>query len=107
MDKNRVRKVDLIAAISKKTGLSLAKSQEAFDAMLAAIIHGVKRGPVNIPDFGAFRTQHRRARKGCNPRTGETIDIPSSTFPVFAPGKKLKEILNPQKPIRKRDILSE
>ncbi|MGC9329708.1 MAG: HU family DNA-binding protein [Candidatus Hinthialibacter sp.] len=95
MDKKTVlRKSDLIAVVAQKTGLSQEIVWEAFNAMLAEIIRGVKRGPVNIPDFGAFRTQHRCARKGRNPRTGETIDIPSSTFPVFVPGCRLKEALN-------------
>lgn len=95
MDKKTVlRKSDLIDSVARKTGLSLDKAREALNAMLAEIIKGVKRGPVNIPDFGAFRTQHRSARKGRNPRTGEPIDISSSTFPVFIPGCRLKELLN-------------
>lgn len=105
--KNVIRKADLIAAVAKKTGLSQGKASEAIEAMFAAIMCGVKRGPVNIPDFGAFRTQNRRARKGRNPRTGETIDIPSSTFPVFVPGKLLKEILNTRKRKSKHERISE
>lgn len=95
VDKKTVlRKSDLVALVAHKTGLSLDKAREALNAMLEEIIKGVKRGPVNVPGFGAFRTQHRCARKGRNPRTGEPIDISSSTFPVFIPGCRLKELLN-------------
>ncbi len=90
--KTVVRKADLAAVIAKKMGISQTKAREAVDALFAGIIHGVKRGPVIIPDFGAFRIQHRRARKGRNPRTGETMDIPSSTYPVFVAGKRVKEL---------------
>lgn len=102
-----VRKKDLIAAVAKQNGLSLAKACEAVDALLDAIMQGTRKGPVTLFDFGAFRCQHRRARKGRNPRTGETIDIPSSTFPVFVPGKRLKEMLNAGKRRKKRERITD
>lgn len=91
--KTVVRKADLAAVVAKEMGISKTKAREAVDALFAGIMFGVKRGPVIIPDFGAFRIQHRRARKGRNPRTGEIIDIPSSTYPVFVAGKRVKELL--------------
>jgi len=33
----------------------------------------------------------RKARKGRNPRTGQTIQIPAREVPKFRPGKGLRE----------------
>ena len=45
-------------------------------------------------DFGTFKTKALAARKGRNPSTNETIDIPASKAAVFKAGKELKDIVN-------------
>ncbi len=44
-------------------------------------------GRVELRGFGAFSTREREARKGRNPRTGETVDVPAKRVPYFKPGK--------------------
>ena len=34
------------------------------------------------------------ARKGRNPRTGETVDVPAKRVPYFKPGKDMRRRLN-------------
>lgn len=46
---------------------------------------------VNITGFGSFTTKHRSARKGRNPATGETIQIPAKKYAHFSAAKGLKE----------------
>jgi len=41
--------------------------------------------------FGTFQLMERKARRGVNPRTRETIRIPAKKVPKFVPGKGLKE----------------
>ena len=89
-----MNKPELIDRVSNETGLPPTKARQAVEAIMETIVHGVRRGPVVIPDFGTFSIRKRCARKGCNPRTGEPIDIPPSTFPVFIPGKALVERVN-------------
>ena len=41
--------------------------------------------------FGTFEPQHRNARVGRNPQTGEPLEIAEATLPKFTPGKSFKE----------------
>jgi ribulose-5-phosphate 4-epimerase/fuculose-1-phosphate aldolase len=36
--------------------------------------------------FGAFSTRDRSPRKGRNPRTGASVEVPSKRVPYFKPG---------------------
>ena len=38
--------------------------------------------------------REREARKGRNPRTGETVDVPAKRVPYFKPGKEMRNALN-------------
>lgn len=51
-------------------------------------------GRVELRGFGAFSTREREARKGRNPRTGETVSVPDKRVPYFKPGKEMRERLN-------------
>ena len=62
-----------------------------FDEIAARLAEG---GRVELRGFGAFSTRSRDARKGRNPRTGETVDVPSKKVPYFKPGKEMRERLN-------------
>jgi integration host factor subunit beta len=53
-----------------------------------------KRRRVELRGFGVFETRHRKERSGRNPRTGETVYIPSKIVPFFKAGKQLREKLN-------------
>ena len=51
-------------------------------------------GRVELRGFGAFSTRQRDPRKGRNPRTGETVEVPAKRVPYFKPGKEIREKLN-------------
>lgn len=53
-----------------------------------------KGGRVELRGFGAFSTRERDARKGRNPRTGESVDVPDKRVPYFKPGKEMRARLN-------------
>ncbi|GAA4642433.1 integration host factor subunit beta [Pontixanthobacter gangjinensis] len=63
-----------------------------FDEITKRLAEG---GRVELRGFGAFSTREREARTGRNPRTGETVDVPSKRVPYFKPGKEMRERLNP------------
>lgn len=54
-----------------------------------------KGGRVELRGFGAFSTRDREARKGRNPRTGTSVDVPAKRVPYFKAGKEIRERLNP------------
>ena len=51
-------------------------------------------GRVELRGFGAFSTRGREARVGRNPRTGQSVNIPSKKVPYFKPGKEMRIRLN-------------
>ncbi len=51
-------------------------------------------GRVELRGFGAFSTRKREPRRGRNPRTGESVDVPAKRVPYFKPGKEIRERLN-------------
>ncbi len=68
-----------------------AKAVEVVDIMLSTIERALVEGEeVRLSGFGAFVTAVRKAAKGRHPRTGETIDIPSSVAVKFRAGRGLK-----------------
>jgi integration host factor subunit beta len=64
-----------------------------FDSIIAQLQKG---GRVELRGFGAFSTRDREARKGRNPRTGDTVDVDAKRVPYFKPGKEMRERLNLQ-----------
>ena len=62
-----------------------------FDEIAQRLAQG---GRVELRGFGAFSTRDRQARKGRNPRTGDTVDVPGKRVPYFKPGKEMRIRLN-------------
>ena len=62
-----------------------------FDEIAGRLAAG---GRVELRGFGAFSTRRRDARKGRNPRTGESVDVPQKSVPYFKPGKDMRNRLN-------------
>ena len=87
-----MNKADLIAAVATKAELSKKDAGEAVDAILAAITGSLKKGDkVQLVGFGTFEVRKRAARKGKNPQTGATVNIPAAKVPAFKAGKGLKD----------------
>lgn len=92
-----MNKKELIQTIAEITGDSQTKTGEVLDATLKVIQDELANGGhVAIQGFGRFETRDRKARKGTNPQTGKSIDIPATTVPAFRAGKTLKDAVKPQ-----------
>ena len=90
-----MKKTDLIETIANSTNLTKKQSEAALKATLEAIENALaKDEKVVLVGFGTFKTKALAARKGRNPSTNETIDIPASKAAVFKAGKELKDIVN-------------
>jgi DNA-binding protein HU-beta len=89
-----MNKVELIAAVAKKTGLSKAEAQAGVTAMVDLISNALsKNEKVTITGFGCFDVGMRQARRGVNPHTSEHIEIPEMRLPRFRAGKALKALV--------------
>lgn len=87
-----MKKAELIAKVSEVTEFSKKDAGIIVDAVFEVISTALQNGDtVKLNGFGSFEVRERAARKGRNPQTGDTIDIPSRNVPVFKPSKTLKD----------------
>jgi DNA-binding protein HU-beta len=87
-----MNKSDIIDKIHEVVGGTRADAERAVETMIDAIGDSLKKGKeVSIAGLGIFATKTRNARTGRNPRTGESIDIPSMRVPKFRAAKALKD----------------
>ncbi len=87
-----MNKAELITAAAEKAELSKKDTEAAVNAVIDVITAALKKGDkVQLVGFGSFETRKRAARVGRNPKTRETIKIPSSKVPAFKAGKALKD----------------
>lgn len=90
-----MKKVELVEAVAKETGLTKADSLRAVDATFCAISKALAKGDkVPLVGFGTFGVSKRAAREGRNPRTGETVKIAARKAVTFKAGSALKETVN-------------
>lgn len=90
-----MNKGDLINQIADNANLTKAQATEALNTVLDAVGAALKDGDkVTLVGFGTFSVNHREARSGRNPRTGESITIPAKNVVKFKPGKELTDSVN-------------
>ena len=90
-----MKKADFIKSVAEQADVSQTVATSCFDAMVSTITQCLKDDDsLTFVGFGTFSVKHRAARKGRNPRTGETIEIKAANVPAFKAGKALKEALN-------------
>ena len=89
-----LKKADFIKTVAQKSGMT----QKAVDAVIGASLETIRKAlkdgdSVTFLQFGSFKISKRAARKGRNPATNESIDIPASRSIAFKPGKSLKDAM--------------
>lgn len=89
-----MRKPELVKAVAELADLSERQADGVLSAVLEQITNALSKGDtVNLVGFGSFSVKSRPARQGRNPKTGEPIQIPAATTPVFKAGKGLKDAI--------------
>ena len=86
-------KVELVEKMAKDAGITKAAAGTALASFIDGVTKALKKkgGKLTLVGFGTFSKSHRKARKGRNPQTGETIKIKASNVVKFKAGKKLKD----------------
>ena len=88
-------KADIIDAICEENGLSKRESAKITENMLDIIKETLENGEnVKLSGFGSFNIQHKRARFGRNPQTGESMTISARRVLSFKISDVLREMLN-------------
>src|SRR5512146_3534513 len=86
-------KSELIARLAARYPQLVAKDAEfavkmILDAMTDSLVKGQR---IEIRGFGSFGLNHRPARVGRNPKSGERVHVPEKFVPHFKAGKELRE----------------
>jgi len=87
-----MNKQELITEVSGKVGITKKDVANVIDAVTQTITDTLSKGErVTLVGFGTFEVMERKARRGVNPRTKASIQIPAKKVPKFRPGKDLRE----------------
>ncbi|MDH5716834.1 MAG: HU family DNA-binding protein [Spirochaetia bacterium] len=85
-------KDELVSHMAGEASITKEASKKALEAFISGITKTLKKGgTVGLVGFGTFSITKRAARKGRNPKTGETIQIAASKSVKFKVGKSLKD----------------
>jgi DNA-binding protein HU-beta len=86
-----MKKADLVNELAKftRTKKEAAMTIEIFLNLIKKALK--KRDKIFISGFGTFSIVKRKARKGRNPKTGESIKIAARVMSRFKPAKAFKE----------------
>lgn len=87
-----MNKADIVAKVHDVIGSTKVQAEQVVDTIIDNIIATLKKGEeVSIAGLGIFSVKKREARSARNPRTGETINVPSMNVPKFRAAKALKD----------------
>jgi len=90
-----MNKKDIVRKIHEKIGFSKRETAVIVDAALERIKETLQNGEaVTISAFGRFDVHARKAKKGRNLQTGDTVLIPARKVVTFKAGRVLKERIN-------------
>ncbi|MBM3690191.1 MAG: integration host factor [Actinobacteria bacterium] len=71
-------KSELLNAIVERSGISAGTVDGVLAALSSVVVEQVSRGTkLQIPGVATIDVVHRSARRGRNPQTGETMEIPA------------------------------
>lgn len=86
-----LRLAELVSA-QKGTQLVAKDVEHSVKVLVDTMTRSLAKGQrIEIRGFGSFDLNHRPARVGRNPKTGEKVEVPEKYVPHFKPGKELRE----------------
>lgn len=87
-----MNKQDIAEKVHGVLGTTKADAERAVETMIETIVSTLKKNEeVSIAGLGIFKTKMRASRTARNPRTGESVHVPSMRVPKFQAAKALKE----------------
>lgn len=89
-----MNKMELIHQISVDARVKKSQAVRTVKSLVKSIREAMKSGDkISLAGLGTFRAKPRKARKGRNPKTGETIQIPEGRKISFKPSLSLKKLI--------------
>lgn len=97
MNSKTLTKADIVDAIYEKTQRNRAEVKAIVESLLGIMKQAIKKDhALLISGFGKFEAYDKKARKGRNPQTDETITLPPRKVVVFRLSRKFRSELNNQ-----------
>lgn len=88
-------KAELVEEVAKSIDLPKKSAETIVNTVFRSVINALHEGEkIELRGFGSFRLRERKERIGRNPKTGETVHVPTKKVPYFKAGKELKELIN-------------
>jgi nucleoid DNA-binding protein len=88
-------KHDLIASVSKFTGLTQADTKIVIEELLETISKYLEADrTIEIRGFGTFYAKLRKPRPARNPKTGEVVPLLRRRVPLFKYSSELKKSIS-------------
>lgn len=85
-------KKELVEAFAERNNCTLAQALKVIDDLCHVLQDGLAKGTdMPLGNLGSLKVKHTTERNGRNPKTGETIVIPSKKKVSFSPSKALKD----------------
>lgn len=89
-------KAGIVDYIYERTDKNRAEIKDLVEVILEIMKNSVKKDhALLISGFGKFEAYDKRARKGRNPQTTQTITLPPRKVVVFRLSRKFRAELNP------------
>lgn len=97
MSGKTLTKADIVDNIYEKSQRNRAEVKGQVETLLELMKQAVKKDySLLVSGFGKFEAYDKKARKGRNPQTNETITLPPRKVVVFRLSRKFRSELNPQ-----------
>jgi len=88
-------KIELAKQLHQGLGIRQKEATDHVEALLNLIKESLEKGEnVKISGFGIFEVREKKARRGRNPQTGESITIDPRRVLTFKPSTILKQSIN-------------
>ena len=89
-----MNKTELVQVVAERAGVQRSVADKTVTALFDILADELALGnSVVLTGFGTFAVKERSARKGRNPKTGDSIEIAAAKVPYFKPGKTLKNMV--------------
>ncbi|MGD0626353.1 MAG: HU family DNA-binding protein [Thermodesulfobacteriota bacterium] len=91
-------KTQVVTYLAEKVGLTKKQANAVLDELADLAGKIIKKGDkLALPGFVTVKVQHRKARIGRNPQTGQPLKIPAKKVVKAVPAAALKAILSPKR----------
>jgi integration host factor subunit alpha len=88
-------KADLVQKVNDVSKLTLKESVDIVESVLEIIKENLEKGEnLKISGFGNFIVKQKRARRGRNPQTGESLTLDARRVLTFKPSNLLRNAFN-------------